>query len=238
LARWTKGNERSRPVDAAHWAPLTEVMGYVPVIRRRPGQGAAGWGAVVKGTAVIMGASLGTFSLLTAAAAQTTTTPSAKIPGSTYTYGPRPPAPACTRRQVRLSVSLPPGDYYGGSPVPFKVQIANLSPTACSITALPPPSGLTTELVYVRIFDANGRRVLVPGGPPGLRARMLPQSLKAHQVFSYACTWNGRTWLAVGVSRSSGPLGAPAPAGRYTAEALLARPSAQTGALHFVLKGR
>ena len=135
-------------------------------------------------------------------------------------------------------LSLPHANYYGGSPVPFRVQIINLTSQPCSVTALQPPSGLTTELVYVRILDSHGRRVLIPGGPPGLRVRMLPTALAAHQVFSYTCTWTGRVWTGTGAGQSPGLGGVPAPSGRYTAVAVLANPAIQTGPLHFVLKAR
>ena len=144
--------------------------------------------------------------------------------------------PACARGQLRLVLSLPHANYYGGSPVPFRVQIINLTSQPCSVTALQPPSGLTTELVYVRILDSHGRRVLIPGGPPGLRVRMLPTALAAHQVFSYTCTWTGRVWTGTGAGQPPGLGGVPAPSGRYTAVAVLANPAVQTGPLHFVLK--
>ena len=150
----------------------------------------------------------------------------------------RPQTPACTRGQVRLTVSLPVANYYGGSPVPFKVRLANVSSQPCSVTALEPPSGLATELVFVRLFDSFGRRVLIPGGPPGLRVRMLPKSLAAHQVFSYICSWSGRVWTGSAGPRPGRLGGVPAPAGRYTAVAILANPAVQTGPLHFVLKAR
>jgi hypothetical protein len=199
--------------------------------RRRRGAGGT-WAAI------ILGASLGSSGTFAVAAAQSTAGVPAKAPTSTYNYGPGPQTPACAQGQVRLALSAPKGSYYGGSPVPFKVQIVNLSSRACSITALQPPSGLSTELVYVQLFDARGRRVLIPGGPPGLRARMLPQSLHAHQVFSYTCTWNGRAWTALRSTHPSGALGSPAPAGRYSAEAVLANPPIQTAPLNFVLKAR
>ena len=135
-------------------------------------------------------------------------------------------------------LSLPHANYYGGSPVPFRVQIVNLTSQPCGVTALQPPSGLTTELVYVRIFDSHSRGVLIPGGPPGLRVRMLPTALAAHQVFSYTCTWTGRVWTGTGAGQPPGLGGVLAPSGRYTAVAVLANPAIQTGPMHFVLKAR
>ena len=146
--------------------------------------------------------------------------------------------PACARGQLRLVLSLPHANYYGGSPVPFRVQMINLTSQPCSVTALQPPSGLTTELVYVRIIDSHSRRVLIPGGPPGLRVRMLPTALAAHQVFSYTCTWTGRVWTGTGAGQPPGLGGVPAPSGRYTAVAVLANPAVQTAPLHFVLNAR
>jgi hypothetical protein len=54
-------------------------------------------------------------------------------------------------------------------------------------------------------LPSHGRRVLVPGGPPGLRARMLPTALAAHQVFSYTCTWTGRVWTGTGAGEHDRP---------------------------------
>ena len=199
--------------------------------RPRPSHAAGMWAAVLGAT------SFGVLGLAPGAAAQTTQ-PAAHGAATSYGYGPGPQTPACARGQVRLTISLPVANYYGGSPVPFKVRMTNVSSQPCSVTALEPPSGLATELVYVRIFDSLGRRVLIPGGPPGLRVRMLPKSLAAHQVFSYICSWSGRVWTG-----SAGPQprrlgGVPAPAGRYTGIAALANPAVQTGPLHFVLKAR
>jgi hypothetical protein len=151
-------------------------------------------------------------------------------------YGAGPQSTACGKGQVHMAVRVPRSSYFVGSSVPFKVQIANVSAHPCSVTALQPLSGLATELVYVRIFDSHGRRVLIPGGPPGLRVRMLPQSLASHQVFSYTCRWSGRVWAQPGAPHSAVLGGMPAPAGRYTAVAILANPALQTGPLHFVLK--
>ena len=199
--------------------------------RSRPSHAAGMW-------AVVLGAtSFGVLGLVPGASAQPTQ-PAAHAAATSYGYGPGPQTPACTRGQVRLTVSLPVANYYGGSPVPFKVRLANVSSQPCSVTALEPPSGLTTELVYVRLFDSFGRRVLIPGGPPGLRVRMLPKSLAAHQVFSYICSWSGRVWTGSAGPRPGRLGGVPAPAGRYTAVAILAKPAVQTGPLHFVLKAR
>jgi hypothetical protein len=182
-------------------------------------------------------ATFGVLGLAAGAGAQTTP-PSAHVPPTSYGYGPGPLAPACAQGQVRLALSLPVAGYFGGSPVPFKVRMTNVSSHPCSVTALPAPSGLATELVYVRIFDSHRRRVLIPGGPPGLRVRMLPRSLAAHQVFSYICSWSGRVWTRRAGPQAVGLGGVPAPAGGYTGIAVLAHPALQTGPLHFILKAR
>ncbi len=199
--------------------------------RSRPARAAGTWAAVLGAT------SFGVLGLAPGAGAEATQ-PSAQAPPTSYGYGPGPKAPACTQGQVRLTLGLPVARYYGGSPVPFKVRMTNVSSQPCSVTALQPPSGLTTELVYVRLFDSRGRRVLIPGGPPGLRVRMLPQSLAAHQVFSYVCSWSGRVWTGTAGPQTPGLGGVPAPAGRYAGIAVLANPALQTGPLHFVLKAR
>jgi hypothetical protein len=191
------------------------------------------------GVAVLLGASaLGGTVLAPGAGAQVAWVQATETAATHYGYGPGPKEPACAGGQLRLVLRLPHANYYGGSPVPFRVQIINLTSQPCSVTALQPPSGLTTELVYVRILDSHGRRVLIPGGPPGLRVRMLPTALAAHQVFSYTCTWTGRVWTGTGVGQPPGLGGVPAPSGRYTAVAVLANPAVQTGPLHFVLKAR
>jgi hypothetical protein len=201
------------------------------------GMGGIGMGGI--GVVVLLGASaLAGTVLAQGAGAQVAWVQAAETTGTHYEYGPGPKEPACGRGQLHLVLSLPHADYYGGSPVPFKVQVINLTSQPCGVTALQPPSGLTTELVYVRIFDSHGRRVLIPGGPPGLRVRMLPTALAAHQVFSYTCTWTGHVWTGTGAGEPPRLGGVPAPPGRYTAVAVLANPAIQTGPLHFALKPR
>jgi hypothetical protein len=205
----------------------------------RIGRFRVGIGIGGAGVAVLLGASaLGATVLAPGAGAQVAWVQATNTTAAHYGYGPGPEEPACARGQLHLALSLPHVNYYRGSPVPFRVQITNLTSRPCRVTALQPPSGLTTELVYVRISDSHGRRVLIPGGPPGLRVRMLPTALAAHQVFSYTCTWTGRVWTGTGAGQRPGLGGVPAPTGRYTAIAVLANPAIQTGPLHFVLKPR
>lgn len=163
--------------------------------------------------------------------------------------GPAEQAPACTRSQVRLSVSLPGRTYYAGAPVPFRVHLANVSGAACRVTALEPPDSLTTGLAYVRIFNARQEPVLLPNHYPGLRAPMVARVLSPRSAFTYRCTWDG----LVGVARPAmgapaSPGGTPAmqtafsavaaPPGAYTAVAVLTKPALQSPALHFVLLTR
>ena len=153
-----------------------------------------------------------------------------------YRYDPGPDLPACTRGQVRLQISLPPGTYDSGSAVPFQVRLSNISSKACSVTALQPPSGLATQLIYVRIFDSEHREILIPNRFPGIMIRMLPRSLAPHRGFAYKCPWDGRIWSTAVGGPAAKLGGITAPPGSYEAIAVIANPAMETGPLRFVLK--
>lgn len=153
-----------------------------------------------------------------------------------------PTAPAaskvatCLARDVRLTISTPLRSQSRGAPVRFAVHITNLSPQACTVTPLQRSSGLATELLYVRIYNAAGTEVRIPSPVPILAPRSLAQVLAPHGEFSSVSVWDGWMWSPTG----NGPaarLRGLAPAGQYTAYAQLASPTMRSQPAHFRLLG-